>query len=198
MICFKNMFNDNLYFVHAAKCGSRTTLGWMVLMNELFLYEEKPHWFMPVPNKKDHAYSDIRRRVKKLSLPDNPEICFCIVRDPVKRFLSAYQNSHFMGYIKSVDQLINDWDNLMIEKPFLFQHFRSQTSFYGSNKFIYTHIFQHENMQEVKQFLEELSGKFLPDLKLQQSGKINTHSLTTKQEEWVRNKYREDYINEWR
>lgn len=197
MICFKNLFDEDLHFVHAAKCASRTTLGWMVLMREPNLINSHPEWFNPVPDKRDHAYSEIRRKTRKINLPEDAKIIFCTKRDPVKRFISCFQNMHWLGHIGDVQTLIENWDQLMKDNPVLYTHFRTQTEFYESNKSRFTHIFDHSKMKEVKEFLEDYSGTNLPDLHLQQSGTKVDIELTNEQLDFVHRWYAKDYENGW-
>ena len=132
--CFKNNHHSDLHYVNAAKCASRTVVGWMVLIGEPKLYTARPDWFPEIPDKRDHAYSEIRRYLSKHKVPNDAKTVFCIKRDPVKRFISCYQNMNWLGHIGSLDKLINNWDELMTTRPVLYTHFKSQTEFYGNDK----------------------------------------------------------------
>lgn len=103
----------------------------------------------------------------------------------------------WLGEINNLNKLITNWDELMISKPILYTHFRSQTCFYGADRTRFTHIFEHSRMNEVKEFLEDYSKVNLPDLHLQQSGEKEETILSDKQVAWINNKYKEDYDNGW-
>lgn len=201
MMYFSNQFDPDLRFVFASKCASRTTIGWMVLMREPHLLENQPDWFRSVPEKKDHAYSQIRKRIEKNEFFEteyNPnKITFCIKRDPVKRFVSAYQNMHWIGEIgNNIEKLISNWDDLLTNRPVLREHFRTQTSYYGTDA-IYSHIFRHKNMKEVREFLEDYAKVHLPNIQLQQSGVKIDVKITNELIDFVKEKYAEDYANGW-
>jgi hypothetical protein len=156
---------------------------------------------MSVPNKRDHAYKDIKRRIQKHDFYeteyDTTKITFCIKRDPVKRFISAYQNMRWLGELgNSIEKLINNWDDLLMNRPVLREHFRTQTSCYGTHA-IYSHIFKHDRMKEVREFLEDYASVHLPNLHLQQSGEKEEILLNNEQINWIREKYKEDYENGW-
>jgi len=198
---FTNLFDYDLRYVHAPKCSSRTTLAWMVLMREPHLYENNPNWFMSVPDKRNHAYKDIKRRIQKHdfyeTFYDTTKITFCIKRDPVKRFISAYQNMRWLGELgNNIEKIINNWDDLIMNRPVLKEHFRTQTSCYGTHA-IYSHLFKHDRMNEVKEFLEDYASIKLPNLHLQQSGEKEEVKLTDEQIKWIKEKYKEDYDNGW-
>ncbi|SVA15459.1 uncharacterized protein METZ01_LOCUS68313 [marine metagenome] len=166
-------------------------------MNEVGLYKRHLDWFPTVPDKEDWSYSEIRRKVIRQKLPNNAVTVFCIKRDPIKRFLSAYKQMYWLKHIKNIETLINEWDFLMEQKPVLKEHFRTQTSFYSSDKTIFSNIFNHDNLKEVKIFLEDYSKCILPELHLQQSGYKEDIKLTSMQLDFIHNKYEQDYKNNW-
>jgi len=194
---FKNLFDDNLHYVPAPKVASRTTLGWMMLMREPGLYRHKD-WFPEVPQKQNHAYKQIKRLIKTEHIETSEgKTVFCVKRDPVKRFISAYQNMQWLGHLSSIQNLINEWDVHMTQNKMVKAHFRTQTECYGSDPAFFTHTFHHSNMTEVREFLEDYAKVHLPNLHLQQSGEKREANLTKEQEDWIVAKYQIDYDNGW-
>jgi hypothetical protein len=64
----------------------------------------------------------------------------------------------------------------------------------GKNPHFFTHIFNMKQMGEIKELLEDVSGKTLPDLRINNTvGKIEKPEITEEQRAWIVNRYQEDY-----
>ena len=112
-----------------------------------------------------------------------PDIRFCAVRDPVERFVSAYQQLIFDPYREAHGNeeehtITRDAKNQTQERQQLLEidrfiamkeaenpthedgdrHFRSQKWFLGCPNY-YTHIFSVRQMEEIRDFLAELAQK---------------------------------------
>lgn len=211
-------------YYHAPKCGSRSILGWIVLLSEPNLYEENPELFQPyrVVFTKDgeirtREYGELihKREYFKgkglgkhdwepYDVPVAPaDYRFCVVRDPVERFISGYTNRvlwHNEGGLNiSVAEFIERFDSICAENRNYKLHFTPQVRFYGEDPSIFTHIFNIRQMSQVKVLIEERSGQQLPDLHMQQNGGKEKPVLTKDQINWVKKRYEEDYeiYNKW-
>lgn len=196
---------NNVAYYHAPKCGSRTVLGWITLLKEPQLVNGHPGWFR---ESRRGEYSEIRSRINLLpgSRHDWPNkkvpkvsssIRFCIVRDPIERFISCYTNRILfhkaLGGEKSISELIDNFDDICENNPALRAHFKPQCFFYGDDPSIFTHIFKMSELSKVKDLLQEAAKTILPDLHLQQNGSCEKPILSAAQIDWVKDRYAEDY-----
>lgn len=199
-----DLFNDKIAYYMTPKCGSRTVFAWSALMKDPTLLTKNPELF--VENAKNIGYKNLIKKMKYYKVSNHrQEVRFCILRDPIDRFLSAYTNRilyhrDFNPEI-SIDELMERIDDLMIDPRFKTAsfHFRTQAESIGSNPKLYTHIFKMSEMSKIKKLLEEYCQFPLPDLQLQQSGGIQKPVLTKQQVEWVKKRYEIDYqiYGEW-
>lgn len=202
--------NNKIAYYHAPKNGSRTVLGWFAITKEPELYSKHPEYFHP---RKDNVYSPLRSRagIHKLSRHDfapnhvprvtDTDYVFCIKRDPIKRFISGYRNRVLFhrelgNRPPNIHEFIAKFSDYNKYRA-IQVHFKPQVCFFGKDPSIFTHVFDTSKMHEVKQLIEEAHGLKLPDLQLQQGGNEVTISLTPAEEEWIYNKYKEDYKAGW-
>ena len=120
-------------------------------------------------------------------------IRICVIRDPLKRFVSTYQNRilfhkdpKFQGF--SVDQVI---ENLR-KNNFENRHFLPQNYFLGHNLSYFTNIYK---INEMDLFTKDLNAFFGKELQFPhlQTGKTNKITLTSNQIEQIKEIYIEDY-----
>lgn len=196
-------YNDIAYY-HAPKCGSRTVLAWIALLKEPQLVISNPTWF---GESKRGEYPQIRAKINLLpesrhDWPDKkvPQVGttrFCIVRDPVERFISCYTNRVLfhkaLGGEKTIGDLIDDFDNICAANSALKAHFKPQCFFYGDNPSMFTHVFKMSELSKVKDLLQEAAKINLPDLHLQQNGSYEKPILSAAQIDWVKEHYKDDY-----
>ncbi len=203
-------------YYHAPKCGSRSVMGWIVLMSEPQLYEETTDLFDPFRVRytgdgevKTKEYTELihkrqyfpglnKHDWKDLVVPAAPaDYRFCIVRDPVDRFISGYTNRvlwHKVANLNlSISEFINNIDEICANHRNYEIHFMPQVRFYGKDPSIFTNIFNIKQMGQVKALLEEKSSQKLPDLHMQQNGGIEKPKLTEEQINWVKERYKVDY-----
>lgn len=194
-----DMKDKKVGYFHVPKCGSRTIIAWKALIDNPELINKKPDWFQE--SRKKVEYHEIRSLVKVTRSIDFP-IKFCVVRDPVDRFLSAFVNRVLfhktIPNIKddiSFDEFLSTYDeNINTEAYSKFKsHIEPMVHFLGPNSEFYTHIFNLREINNVKKLLEDTYQIQLPDLHLQQSGGINKPVPTTEQIAWIREKYQQDY-----
>ena len=193
-----DIYNNEIAYYKTPKCGTRTILGWAALLKEPNLIIEYPEWFQE--SRQGIEYKDIRQRIKKYTeLTHNQKIRFCVVRDPVERFVSAFTNRILFHKKPQVDltieQFIREFDRLLIQRVFADAriHFTTQVNYIGRNPSLYTHIFNLKELYKLKELLENYTGIKLPNLHLQKSENTQKPVLNTQQIDWIKNRYKIDY-----
>lgn len=87
---------------------------------------------------------------------------FCIIRDPVQRFVSGYSNRvlHF-GDTPEVgfDEFVENFSHYYTTYPRIKHHFLPQVFFIGKKPEYFTNIFWITEMEDVRDFLSSISGK---------------------------------------
>jgi len=125
------------------------------------------------------------------------DIKFCIVRDPVSRFISAYSNRvcrHNDIKFVEFDEFIDGFCNKYYESnESIYHHFRPQVDFIGRNPDYYDRIFFLDEMPLVSEFLSEIMGKPIKLEKLQ-VGKIDKPIPTETQINFIKSLYEDDYM----
>lgn len=193
-----DIYNNEIAYYTTPKCGSRTILAWAALIKESNLLNEHPEWFEE--SRVGVEYKEIRKRVKKLELPThNQKIRFCVVRDPVDRFVSGFTNRilfHRKPNVSiTIEEFIANIDTLLKDELFkdAKMHFTTQTHYIGKNPNLFTHIFNIKELTKVKELFENYLNITLPDLHLQKNGRLQKPQLTEQQIQWIKNRYRIDY-----
>lgn len=121
----------------------------------------------------------------------------CVVRDPVKRLVSAYSNR--VLFHRDIDVSLED---LVSDLPRYWEiddHFRPQSYFLGTDPSYYTHIFKMDQIGEIAELLGSLSGREIMPVRRQSGGADMKPELTEEQTAQVKMAYREDYdvFREW-
>jgi len=87
---------------------------------------------------------------------------FCVVRDPVQRFVSGYSNRvlHF-GDIPEVgfDEFVENFSHYYRTYPRIKHHFLPQVFFIGKRPEYFTNIFWINEMEEIRDFLSTISKR---------------------------------------
>lgn len=199
-----DIYNNEIAYYKTPKCGSRTILAWAALIKEPNLIRDYPTWFEE--SRQYIEYWEIRKKINDYNIPTHDQkIRFCVVRDPVDRFISSFTNRilfHKKPYTDlSIAEFINNYERLINSKPYIDAkiHFDPQVSHLGKNKKLFTHIYNVKDMHKVKSLLEEYTKVRLPDLYLQKSKNVVKPTLTEKQIKWVKELYKIDYeiYGEW-
>jgi hypothetical protein len=178
--------NGKIKYYSCTKCASTTVISWLNIINDHNVYIDEPDMFSPIVNE---TTFNLHRRLHKKT-KSIPQICFCLVRDPVERFVSAYTNRelfHNKNTKRTFDEYLND-----ILKKFD-HHTTPQTHFYGKSPDIFTHIFNLKSIDKLKILLEDVSDIKLPSLKLQISGNFEKINPTYEQIQIIKYIYSEDY-----
>lgn len=185
-----------LAYFHAPKCASRTILGWMTLAKVPGLKESDPHLFDPF------ALGDYPRFSLEIQEASPKESCgltkFCVVRDPIERFVSAYcdrvlrygrKELESFPTVSSLVQSLHSLEGFASLK----HHVRPLVDFYGTKPHEYEYVFRFGELTELKNFLEERMNQKLPDLRLQSCERIEKPTLTDEDKSTLRDFYAEDY-----
>jgi hypothetical protein len=196
--------HDKAAYYHAPKCGSRTILAWGCLIKNPNLIEENPKWFS---DSKLDEYNEIRKLLSLFSKTRQDwgkdevqavesDYRFCVIRNPVERFVSGFTNrvlfhKNLAGDL-SIQEFIDNFDFICRINRNIENHFRQQWYFYGDlDKF--HRVYKMNEFSQIKLDLENLFGAKLPNLQLQQNGSYKKPELTQEQIKWVKNKYSLDY-----
>lgn len=197
-----DIYKNEIAYYRNTKCGSRTILGWAAILKHPNIINEHPEWFET--SRRYIGYNEIREFIIESIYPDPPptnqKIRFCIVRDPIDRFISAYTNRILFHKEPDVAHLGLDYfiDNMetLMEQPEYNNakiHFYTQVYDIGCLPDIYTHIFHLKEMNKVKELLEQHTGRTLPDIHLQQSKNVEKPILTQEQINKLKKIYQIDY-----
>lgn len=115
----------------------------------------------------------------------------CIVRDPVKRFLSMYSNR--ILFHRDHDVSFDDFVEDIAHFQEINGHFRSQVYFLGTDPDYYTHIFNIKQLAGLGELMTKVSGRPVKPVRLQTKGGETKPEMTPEHEERIRAVYREDY-----
>lgn len=171
--------------IRGFKCANSTLCGYAQLINMTVDQKDIPMFrFVEVylkTNLKEFAKFPIR---------------FCIVRDPVDRFLSGYTNKLLPAVQgnMTIDQLLSTIDEPEFKAEYgnFLRHVNPLTHFYGTDPDIFTHIFDIHQMAEVKLLLERESGRPLPNMHRNRSI-FPKPTLTETQRKSIMDRYQQDY-----
>ena len=214
-----NISNNKVVYYSGAKCGSTTILAYANFINNAELLSDFTemtlnnvdawtayHRCLKVQRQK-HNKNEFVQRINLTDVPPDA-IKFCVVRDPIERFISVYKAVILTGYyVKGDDNSIDEFIRIIdLDKKTLNNwhevggngwntvrfHFLPQTKFYGRNPNIFTHVFNIREIGKIKNLLEENYQISLPDIKLNTTKNVDIN-LTQHQTEWIKNRYSQDY-----
>ena len=144
-------------------------------------------------------YEDrIHNRSRTFPLKENKmaDIKFCILRDPVDRFISSYTNRvcrhediDFVGLDEFIDKFYDKYYRL---NKNMHHHFRPQVDFVGHDPSYYDKIFFMDEMPSVCEFLIELFDKPIKLENLQAVG-AEKPIPTESQIDFIKSFYEDDY-----
>lgn len=211
-----DMLDTKLAFYQGRKTGCSTVMAWGALIQHSELYEnvmsgkDDPENIIKASARSGNfkQYLKLDKFAKEYNIP-NHTLRFCVVRDPIKRFISAYNHmvlserydinvagvDHIIDILSAQDGTIEGSDGEKAKN-----HFASQVSLYGKDPEKFNFIFNIKHMKDVKAFLEQQSGLKLPDLNrnparvhLSNAGNKDSIELTHSQLAKVWKLYEEDY-----
>ncbi|MEO0449993.1 MAG: sulfotransferase family 2 domain-containing protein [Pseudomonadota bacterium] len=141
---------------------------------------------------------------------DDVNLRWCVKRDPLARFVSAYRDKILNEKIANwtVDETIELLENGRMQKiaesdanlNLLAAHFVPQYVWLGTDTAYYSHVFDITEMAAVKEFCEKVVfNRPLPDLHARDQSKSKTQSVTLPDEQIVRIRkvFAKDYEVGW-
>jgi hypothetical protein len=200
----------NLALYEAPKNGGTTLRIWLAyrLTGKLFLSSSSSNYYTGTAEMtrllnqagythREFKYSDSLNRV-------------CVVRDPVKRFISCYIDKIVKeGKMKiSITEFLHRFDEIVcqdnqITKDYglskLDFHFRPQVYHFGYERNYYSHVFTVNQIStKLKSFLEDHWQLILPDIHARNSQEtISSIKLSKENEAMIRDIYEVDYEAGW-
>ena len=126
----------------------------------------------------------------------NVNIKICIIRDPLERFISAYENRILFHkdrkfYEYSVDKVLCELNN----GNFRNRHFLPQTFFLGENLDYFTHVFKLNQLEQLCKVLEIFFNVDKIKIPHLQTGKNKKIKLSKYKFEKIHTIYKKDYIS---
>lgn len=188
---------ESLMYFHAPKCASRTILGWLAIINNENVLSANKDWFDEARNDDyGHISSSILKKTLSQSL-GKPS--FCVIRNPIERFLSAFADRvlkvklESFWEIKNVSNFIENFDYFCSKYPVLHHHIKPQWTFYGKDRNLISNHFRFSELNSVKEFLQDFFLKKLPHLHLQSSVNIEKPVLKDSEVKFLKEYYKADY-----
>jgi hypothetical protein len=216
--------NKVAYYV-VRKCGYSTIALWIDVLNNNEVYE-KIKELSKIKNQSisefkinDRSSIELETIIRQKNTPkkfahliisetkvENLKMeRFCVVRDPVERFYSAYTHLVYRKLVfgehisieKFIEGIENNYDSDAWKVVRL--HTSPLISCIGKSPEKFSKIYNLSQLPELKMFLEQRSGKELPSVhinsndvylskKTHEIPKINDNQL-----DWIKNYYSEDY-----
>lgn len=116
-----------------------------------------------------------------------------IRRDPVDRFVSGYRNFRDKrGLRLGFSEFLEKFEKLMEEDPNVHHHFQAQHLYYPHAIEDYDYVFDFSRFGDIKQFLEQRTGRRLPTWQ-HQKARFSNFEVTGKQVDRLREFYAKDY-----
>lgn len=187
------------------KCASRTILTYAYIVKNPDKYDLIKENLYPYKNNYEFLKETTKQWFKRTH---RYPINFCVIRDPVDRFLSAFVDrmkrierwSYMKDYsiskfIETIDDPEYNSEDSYVHHPYKDAkfHMNPLIKFLGEDPSIFTHIFNIKQMNEIKILIEEQSGVKLPELVLNSSANMEKPVLTQSQIEWIKKRYQKDY-----
>ena len=201
---FKNKNLETLFFYPVPKNANTTAKA---LFASIIGVEDKFAYRENIPKHKRPSETHLMKLGAKPSITGffmnyekfakvNVDFKICIIRNPLERFISAYENRVLFhkdrGFFElSIDQVLDE----LILGNFENKHFLPQCYFLGEDIHYFTHVYK---INEIHLFYDTLLNYFnvknkiiIPHLQTGRSTKI---TLTKAQMDKVKNIYIKDYI----
>lgn len=197
---FIELVPGKVLYAMGQKIASRTVLGYLFYLKYGDFKTNNPRREVNQQISRSKEISDNIQRLSQEYV--NYPVRICIVRDPVDRFISAFlskANNNDGEAPVTLDYIIENMNNSasMDNSAFIYNHNRflghtiPQVDMFGTDPSVYTHIFNINQMDQVKALVETQAGVTLPNLHLNKSCK--EQKITDTQREWIKNRYQNDY-----
>jgi len=146
---------------------------------------KNPEW----PHVPPYITSSFRR--------ESADFKFCLVRDPVERFVSGYSNKvlhHKAIPFVEFEDFINNFDYLYGRYGVIRHHFLPQIHFIGNDPDYYDEIYNIKNIDSLLKKLKSfLNIESIKSYKLQTGGSDKKPVPTPEQTQWIKDRYKKDY-----
>lgn len=122
---------------------------------------------------------------------------FCLVRDPVERFVSGYSNR--VLYHKQIpfiefEEFVDNFDHFYHRYGTIKHHFLPQSHFIGNNPEYYDKVYDINNIGDLlKQLQDFLNIENIKSHRLQTGGSDRKPTPTPEQIRWIKERYKKDY-----
>jgi hypothetical protein len=193
---FIELVPGKVLYALGRKIASRTVLGYMFHLKYGNFQTDNPSKEI---REKIALSKEVSDNVQRLNREyRNYPIRFCVVRDPVDRFVSAFANklnNDPTAPVITLDQVIQNIDTpefIQQNEKFL-MHIHPQVEMYGADTSVYTNIFSINQIDQIKAMIEQQTGTTLPNLHLNKNNPEKIPVVTDAQREWIRNRYQQDY-----
>ena len=134
------------------------------------------------------------------AIPENNEVRFCVVRDPINRFVSAYKNQIVSAKVlgdnpPTMSEFIHNFDYYLWKNREVEFHFRQLVFGLGYDPSVFTHIFNIKQFSEIKKLLESYCDYKLPNIRLNKSIEADKKlgMITEEELDFLKRKYAIDY-----
>lgn len=203
-----SIVDDKVAYHMVPKCASRTVLAYGYLIKNMDQYQRCFDVFSPTSRRLGFLQTFHQNNRKKVG---HYPIRFCVIRDPVDRFLSAFtdriRKNPNWAYLRetTVSEFLGNIDDPKYTSsedvlPLTFEaykdakfHTKPLVHFLGKNSSYYTHIFNINQIGEVKKLIEENSGVKLPELVLNKMQPFEAPPLSLEEIDQIKKRYKEDY-----
>ena len=202
-----NLKNTDIYYIPVPKVACTSMKTAIYKYNNPALYKIR-RWIDPIYDFNPHMlYGSLNfSRYKMDSVAGK---FFCIVRDPVARFVSAYDDivlrrkklaavSHMvpekaLPNNPDIDQFLNRFEDYMEFGPYVRHHFLPMVTYIGVDTSFYFKVFDLHDFENIMKFLLN-NGVNLDFLHANRgSGERNKSKLTASQCSRIKNIYIDDY-----
>lgn len=190
-------FNKKLLYYRASKCASTTIGGWLIML-------ENPEIIPQVDRLYEtRIYTDKSLKRQKRVTDDyisHDAVKFCVVRDPVERFVSGYTSlilkRRLLEKQYSLEEFLDIYDKKCDSTAtwiHIKMHLMSQTEYYGKSPEIFSYIFNMDEIGKVKSLLERYSNISLPDIHLAKGVESLKPIVSDEIRKNIINRYKDDY-----
>lgn len=191
------LVKDRVVYYLCPKCGSRTILGYGYEINS---NEQEVH--ITVENVNNFSYNMQLINEAVLTHTNFP-IRFCVVRNPVDRFVSAYLNKIYWTLRPNgpeepeipISQVLDTMDDPSYAKKYeeFLSHVIPQYEFYGEDPKLFTHIFNMSQFDKIIDLLQKETGKVLQNTKLNFNRDMDKKPIPDFVKNKIKKRYQKDY-----
>ena len=148
------------------------------------------------------AVRDLRRMGKLVNISDcEPDYRIAVVRDPVARLCSAYQDriviknrERLRSHIQSWQQFLDRLEHLQHSSRDIRIHTQPQTRRLGTDASVYDRVFTTDQLsREFLEYIHEITGTCVPPVRANQTRQPFADSVSDQDRQRIRELYEVDY-----